>query len=366
MNEKELMQWMKGIREDYITDAVNWDSSAQKRSISIKRLSAGIGASAAAIAVAVGGIAYGVHRGGPQRQPGSSLSADAATNLLGGTGELKFRGEYSNSSWIYMRDDQYYYVHDRSKNEVVRWPLTGGAGEPVSFSITGVLLTDNERLYTAENNVIEVLGSDGTRTPFCTISPEWLVREAERQTEANGGTGWNGVEAYQDSLTAENIQAEGIRRLSGSRYQIDLMFWKNGVESENLGYAHLLYDADTGDMHGLPFCTDAIDSGSDKGFYQLGYLHEEASDTWDMHAALYSYEDTSELQTVEIPYETDSSCMMMWDENTMTVRNGSIYMIGSELEPDPEFLEYIGQYIMRVQPETGVWTAAVFRDADPS
>ena len=363
MNEKELMQWMHGIREDYITDAVNWNGGERKRTSQIRRLSVGVGATAAAIAVAVGGIAYGVRRGGPQTQPGSSLSADAATNLLGGAGELKFRSEYCGSTCIYMRDDQYYYVHDRSKNEVVRWPLTGGAGEPVSFSITGVLLTDNERLYTAENNVIEVLGSDGTRTPFCTISPEWLVREAERQTDENGCTGWNGVEAYQDSLTAENIQAEGIRRLSGSRYQIDLSFRKNGGESENLGYAHLLYDADTGDMHGLPFVTGAIDDGTGKGFYQIGYLHEEASDTWDMHAALYSYEDTSELQTVEIPYTSDSSCMMMWDENTMTVRDGSIYMLGSDLEPDPEFLEYIGQYIMRVQPETGD-AAKIYPNAD--
>ena len=56
MKEQDYMKIMNKLREDYISEAVSWDGTAQKNRRSIRRMSYGIGAIAAALAVTVGGI----------------------------------------------------------------------------------------------------------------------------------------------------------------------------------------------------------------------------------------------------------------------------------------------------------------------
>lgn len=58
MKEQDYMKIMNDLREDYISEAVSWDGSAQKNRRAIRRMSYGIGAIAAAMAVVIGGIGY--------------------------------------------------------------------------------------------------------------------------------------------------------------------------------------------------------------------------------------------------------------------------------------------------------------------
>ena len=62
MREQDYMKIMNNLREDYISEAVSWDGTAQKNRRSIRRMSLGVGAIAAAMAVVVGGIGYGIYR----------------------------------------------------------------------------------------------------------------------------------------------------------------------------------------------------------------------------------------------------------------------------------------------------------------
>ena len=62
MREEDYIKIMDRIRDDHIENAMLWDASAQQNRRSIRRLSLGIGAIAACIAVVIGCIGYNVHR----------------------------------------------------------------------------------------------------------------------------------------------------------------------------------------------------------------------------------------------------------------------------------------------------------------
>ena len=58
MKEQDYIQIMNRIRKDHIENAMMWEAPVQQNRRSIRRLSAGVGAIAAAIAVCVGVIGY--------------------------------------------------------------------------------------------------------------------------------------------------------------------------------------------------------------------------------------------------------------------------------------------------------------------
>ena len=106
MREQDYMKIMNGLREDYITEAVNWDGTAQKNRRSIRRMSLGVGAIAAAMAVVVGGIGYGIYRdrltANPQ-QENSDITIEKL-NILGGHGELHGYLTTSGDCFFRIRD----------------------------------------------------------------------------------------------------------------------------------------------------------------------------------------------------------------------------------------------------------------------
>ena len=109
MREEDYIRIMDRIRDDHIENAMLWDASAQQNRRSIQRLSLGIGAIAACIAVVIGCIGYNVHREHLANSSGntSGTENEDQLNLLGGHGEIKCTP--GNSSNILYSDDEYYY-----------------------------------------------------------------------------------------------------------------------------------------------------------------------------------------------------------------------------------------------------------------
>lgn len=171
MREQDYMKIMNNLREDYISEAVSWDGTAQKNRRSIKRLSLGVGAIAAAFAVVVGGIGYGVYR--------ERLSANSKTdsenseialeqlNLFGGHGEI--RGYTLSRGGCFFRDDTNFYCYD------AKWAIDGSS--PIFPNEKTDLLTDGERLYTQHDNTLYITDSYGKETVFYTPETEMTFEE---------------------------------------------------------------------------------------------------------------------------------------------------------------------------------------------
>ena len=158
MKEQDYMKIMNDLREDYISEAVSWDGSAQKNRRAIRRMSYGIGAIAAAMAVVIGGIGYSTYR---DRLAADSESSSDFTeqhlNLLGGHGEL--HGYLTADGRSFFRDNSYFYGED------VKWAIDGSTPLiNVEGDSTPLLLTDGKQLYTQHDGNVYVTDSYGGET----------------------------------------------------------------------------------------------------------------------------------------------------------------------------------------------------------
>ena len=177
MKEQDYMKIMNELREDYISEAVSWDASAQKNRRSIKRLSLGIGAIAAALAVVIGGIGYSTYR---DRLTGNQQNSDVTEekcNILGGQGEI--RGYLGTQSGWLFRDDMYFYSFDK------KWRIDGSSG--LLDNEHDFLLTDGERIYIQHDNTLYITDSYGRETAFYTAETD-MKFEAIRSL--GGGNYW--------------------------------------------------------------------------------------------------------------------------------------------------------------------------------
>ena len=84
MKEQDYIRIMDRIRNDHIENAMLWDVSAQQQSRrSIRRLSLGVGAIAACIAVVIGCIGYSVHREHLANPSGETSGAENGDQHMG-------------------------------------------------------------------------------------------------------------------------------------------------------------------------------------------------------------------------------------------------------------------------------------------
>ena len=180
MKDQDYIKIMDRISKNKIEEAFTWDASANKTRRSIRRLSLGIGAIAAAIAVVIGGIGYNAHREHLANPAGNSSGTENADqqNLFGGHGEIKCT--LGNSGNILYSDDEYYYfptaigtgkesasVGGPSPDSFtyLRWEIDGGSVcEQRTYD--GILLTDGEQLYTYHDGQLFSMDSFGNETFF--------------------------------------------------------------------------------------------------------------------------------------------------------------------------------------------------------
>jgi hypothetical protein len=158
MKDQDYIKIMDRISKDKIEEAFTYDATAQKNRRSIRRLSMGIGAIAAVIAVVIGTIGYDAYRDRLLADSGAETSglSEDSLNLLGGHGEI--RGFIGSSGTPLFRDDDCYYMPTiaDAENTVLgggireavyrKWAINGStASETVTCDDN--LLTDGEQVY---------------------------------------------------------------------------------------------------------------------------------------------------------------------------------------------------------------------------
>ena len=205
MKEKDYMNVMYNIREEYIEEAISWDGAERRRSRSIHRMTMSVGAIAAAIAVTIGVIAY-TAKNTNELLPADSDSAEDGRNIFGGHGELT--PYLSTGGAAFFRDDECWYrgsyltmseylLSSTPNYQYDKWSVNGGkingicddpacthsegSGCPVSryFSKTnnGRLMTDGEKLYVARANKLYVTDSYGNETLFFEFGDDPMDQE---------------------------------------------------------------------------------------------------------------------------------------------------------------------------------------------
>lgn len=199
MREQDYMKIMNGLREDYISEAVNWDGTAQKNRRSIRRMSLGVGAIAAAMAVVVGGIGYGIYRDRltANPQPENSEITIEKLNILGGHGEL--HGYLTTNGESIFRDNTYFYGGD------AKWAIDGST--PLLHTEDAnlpELLTDGEQIYTQHDGNVYITDSYGEETLAFSLGQ---MNNAKRiQKLANGDYFALGFTA----VAASELPADGV------------------------------------------------------------------------------------------------------------------------------------------------------------
>ena len=178
MKEQNYVKIMSRISKDKIDEAFLYQSAHKNRS-SIRRMSKGIGAIAAAIALIAGGIGYNAYRERTGTDSGGEQSD--GLNLLGGHGEI--RGFVGSSGKILFRDDDNYYLSadGRTGSEETTeggaspdtscylWWAINGNGTARTASYGGRLLTDGEQLYLYHDGQLFVTDSYGNQTAFSAV-----------------------------------------------------------------------------------------------------------------------------------------------------------------------------------------------------
>ncbi len=180
MKDQDYIKIMDRISKDKIEEAFTYDATAQKNRRSIRRLSMGIGAIAAVIAVVIGTIGYDAYRDRLLADSGAETSglSEDSLNLLGGHGEI--RGFIGSSGTPLFRDDDCYYMPTiaDAENTVLgggireavyrKWAINGStASETVTCDDN--LLTDGEQVYTYHDHQIFVTDGNGNETFFSAV-----------------------------------------------------------------------------------------------------------------------------------------------------------------------------------------------------
>ena len=217
MKDQDYIKIMDRISKNKIEEAFTWDASANKTRRSIRQLSLGIGAIAAAIAVVIGGISYN-YRDRLHANPGDE-SSDAQRNLLGGHGEIKgFVGTDGN---MLFRDDNNYYlpigyssdgsegVSSTNSLDYLKWSINGSTGTE-RHTFDGRLLTDGEQLYTCHDHELFTVDSYGDETFFSAVP--WQPCTIRKLCE-----GWYFLSAFvEDSWIDGEPKPNVILNLNGS------------------------------------------------------------------------------------------------------------------------------------------------------
>ncbi len=204
MKEQNYVKIMNRISKDKVDEAFLYHP-AQKNRSAIRRMSKGIGAIAAAIALVAGGIGYNAYRERTSTDSGGDQSD--GLNLLGGHGEIS--GFVGSNGTVLYRDDESYYFSARGSSGAegamtgepsadasyyLRFALNGGgAMEQVRYD--GRLLTDGEQLYLYHDGQLFVTDSYGNETAFSAVP--WKPCAIQKLCE-----GWYFISAYvEDSWT---------------------------------------------------------------------------------------------------------------------------------------------------------------------
>ena len=201
MKETDYLNSVKGIREEYVEEAMTWDGNEKRRKRDIRRMSLGIGAIAASIAVVAGCMVYSVKNKPPRAKSAPALSADEV-NFLGGHGEITpYRG--TNDAAI-LRDADYFYSMPQYGDGVhfsCRWNPSGNENETKLevMDTNYCILTDGERMYQPQGLQLSVIDSSGSRTEFFRLT-----------TDCPGF----------ELVAGEDLDYYGIRHLSGDYYAI--------------------------------------------------------------------------------------------------------------------------------------------------
>ena len=200
MKDQDYIKIMDRISKDKIEEAFTWDASAQKNRRSIRRLSAGIGAIAAAIAVVIGTIGYDAYRDRLLADSGAETSglSEESLNLLGGHGEI--RGFIGSSGTPLFRDDDCYYMQTNAGaentefgggiREVVyrKWAINGSTASE-AFNCDDNLLTDGEQHYIYANQKLFTDDSYGSGFLFSDVP--WKPCAIQKLSK-----GWYFLSAY--------------------------------------------------------------------------------------------------------------------------------------------------------------------------
>ncbi|MBQ9906380.1 MAG: hypothetical protein IJM46_06395 [Oscillospiraceae bacterium] len=175
MKEQDYMKIMNGLREDYISEAVSWDGTAQKNRRAIKRMTYGLGAIAAAIAVVIGTIGYSTYRDHLAADSESNPDiAEERLNILGGYGEIK--GYRDSTGHSVFRDDNYFYLGE------AKCAIDGSTGLLLNEDIG--LLTDGKQLYTQHDGNVYITDSYGAETLAFALD---VLTEAEKIRQLKNG-----------------------------------------------------------------------------------------------------------------------------------------------------------------------------------
>lgn len=227
MNEQKYTEIMKGIRREYIDEAVTWDGSEQKRSREIRRTTIGICGIAASIVVVAGFLFYGARKNQTQRISTPQAISDSEKNFLGGHGELK--PYLSTGDQIVLRDAEYCYlmpVTARGEQMINRWRPEDPYRDDDSIrgDFNGIMeaigtdhsiLSDGERMYEADWRKLWIIDSKGVLTAFFTLTTDC--------------PGYN--------LTDDLLKITGVQHLTGDWYAIRYEFPQgDGIEQYEVIY----------------------------------------------------------------------------------------------------------------------------------
>ena len=263
MKDQDYKKIMDRISEEHIEEAVSWDASAQQNRRSIRRMSLGIGAIAASIAVIVGSIGYSAWRNDRAGMPVAETSAapGASLNLLGGHGELK--AFFGNDDSVLYRDDDNYYLSDgyHSEDETAaggpspdtcyfrRWSVSGSTSvERIRYD--GRLLSDGERLYTYHDNQLYITDSFGNETEF--LAAPWKPFRIRKLNDD-----WYLLSAFvEDAWIGDAAKPYVLMYAGGEGKQINQFFDYGDVRTDG----EALYYLNKGTGDGDRFYTASFDS----------------------------------------------------------------------------------------------------------
>ena len=263
MKEKDYMNIMYGIREEYIEEAITWDGAERRRSRMIHRMTMSVGAIAAAIAVTVGVIAY-TARNTNEMLPGNQDSTVEKLNILGGHGELN--PYLSTAGAAYFRDDDCWYcgsyltisdylLSDTSQYRYDKWSVNGGmitnicddpacthdrnADCPVSkyFSNTnnGRLMTDGEKLYVARENKLYITDSYGNEVLFFEFGDDPMNKEFRPDRAFIDGIKALGNDCFLITTRDDEMAIPAYRLFNSKENSIRLFEHGNDIQPDGKG-----------------------------------------------------------------------------------------------------------------------------------
>lgn len=196
MKDQDYIKIMDRISEKHIEEAVSWDASAQQNRRSIRRLSLGISAIAASIAIVIGCIGYDAYRDHMFANSGDETGeiTEDHRNIFGGHGELT--PFLANDGTPLYRDDEYYYMLNSKWHCYDRWAINGSTalerigntetsfadgGGSSSFTIEPDILTDGEQIYTYHDNGLFITDSYGNETAF--LASPWKPYKIQKLSD---------------------------------------------------------------------------------------------------------------------------------------------------------------------------------------